>query len=117
MGFSKRLKELREKKGLSQEQLAEILNIPRTSITHYENSDDRLPRMKRLQEIADFFNVDIQFLLDGTNKYDEIDYSYDLEELLRDKKLTWGNEVLTEEEKKKAIEILNILLDGKRGTR
>lgn len=55
MGFSKRLKELREKNGLSQEELAEKLNIPRTSITHYESGDDRIPRPKRLNQIADFF--------------------------------------------------------------
>lgn len=55
MAFSKKLKELREGKGLSQEELALKLNIPRSSITHYENSDDRLPRKSRLLEIADFF--------------------------------------------------------------
>lgn len=63
MGFSKRLKELREKKGLSQEALAEELEIPRSSITHYENSDDRLPRQKRLNEIADFFGVSVDYLI------------------------------------------------------
>ena len=63
MSFSKRLKELREKKGLSQEGLAEILKIPRSSITHYENSDDRLPRQQRINEIADFFGVSVDYLI------------------------------------------------------
>jgi len=44
MDFSKRLKKLREDKGLSQEELAERLNMPRTSITHYESGKDRTPR-------------------------------------------------------------------------
>lgn len=63
MDFSKRLKQLRENKGLSQEELAERLNIPRTSVTHYERGDDRIPRPKRLQEIADFFGVSVDYML------------------------------------------------------
>lgn len=63
MDFSKRLKQLREDKGLSQEELAERLNIPRTSVTHYERRDDRIPRPKRLQEIADFFGVSVDYML------------------------------------------------------
>jgi transcriptional regulator with XRE-family HTH domain len=67
MGFSERLKELREKKGLSQEALAEELKIPRSSITHYENTDDRLPRKERLNEIANFFNVSVDYLIGRTD--------------------------------------------------
>ncbi|MFP3374971.1 helix-turn-helix transcriptional regulator [Bacillus sp. SIMBA_069] len=63
MAFSAKLKELRESRGLSQEELAAKLNIPRSSITHYENSDDRLPRKSRLLEISNFFGVSVDFLL------------------------------------------------------
>jgi transcriptional regulator with XRE-family HTH domain len=63
MSFSKRLKELREKKGLSQEQLAEKLDIPRTSVNHYENDEDRMPRQNRLNQIADFFGVSVDYLI------------------------------------------------------
>lgn len=71
MKFSMRLKELREKKGLSQEALAQKLNIPRSSVTHYENSDDRLPRQQRLNEIADFFGVSVDYLI-GRSDTDEL---------------------------------------------
>ena len=64
MGFSDRLKELRIKKGLSQDALAEALEIPRTTISHYEkNKDDRLPRKDRLNKIADFFGVSVDYLI------------------------------------------------------
>ncbi|WP_436663594.1 helix-turn-helix domain-containing protein [Alicyclobacillus acidoterrestris] len=63
MGLSKRLRELREKRGLSQEQLADILNIPRSSISIYENSDERTPRRERLESLADFFGVSVDYLL------------------------------------------------------
>ncbi|PFC88527.1 transcriptional regulator [Bacillus anthracis] len=89
MAFSKKLKELREARGLSQEELAARLNIPRSSITHYENSDDRLPRKSRLLEIANFFDVSIDFLLNEAteisplNKKDERDIARDLEKTLK----------------------------------
>ena len=61
--FSKRFKELRESKGLSQEALADKLKIPRSTITHYENDSERIPRKSRLDEIANFFEVSIDYLL------------------------------------------------------
>lgn len=90
MSFSTKLKELRESKGLSQEELAAKLNIPRSSITHYENSDDRLPRKSRLLEIANFFDVSIDFLLNEKSvsiKKEEKDVDIDLEKTLNDPEL------------------------------
>jgi len=88
LAFSAKLKELRESKGLSQEELAAKLNIPRSSITHYENSDDRLPRKSRLLEIANFFSVSIDFLLSEESvitKKNELDHN--LEDTLNDPEL------------------------------
>lgn len=72
MGFPERLKELREKVGLSQEALADKLDIPRSSISHYERTDlpeevQRTPRRDRLKRLADFFDVKIDYLLGRTN--------------------------------------------------
>ncbi|PGB48651.1 helix-turn-helix domain-containing protein [Bacillus toyonensis] len=88
MAFSAKLKELRESRGLSQEELAAKLNIPRSSITHYENSDDRLPRKSRLLEIANFFSVSVDFLLSDESvltKKNEINHN--LEKTLSDPEL------------------------------
>ncbi|MCR6786163.1 MULTISPECIES: helix-turn-helix domain-containing protein [Bacillus cereus group] len=88
MAFSAKLKELRESRGLSQEELAAKLNIPRSSITHYENSDDRLPRKSRLLEIANFFSVSVDFLLSeesALTKKNELDHN--LERTLSDPEL------------------------------
>ncbi|WCK57373.1 helix-turn-helix transcriptional regulator (plasmid) [Aneurinibacillus sp. Ricciae_BoGa-3] len=66
MDFQTRLKQLRESRGISQEALADKLNIPRTSITHYEKSDSsRLPRHDRIEKIAEFFVVSLDYLLTG----------------------------------------------------
>src|SRR5699024_1801560 len=68
MGFSNRLETLRKSINLSQEELAKILNIDRTSIVHYENSKSgRIPKPDTLEEIANFFGVSIDYLLDRTD--------------------------------------------------
>ncbi|RHW37289.1 XRE family transcriptional regulator [Neobacillus notoginsengisoli] len=67
MSFSERLKELREKRGLTQEALADLLKVPRSTITHYENNPDRRPRQKRMNEIADFFGVSVDYLIGRAN--------------------------------------------------
>jgi transcriptional regulator with XRE-family HTH domain len=85
MNFSERLKELREKKGLSQEALADKLNIPRSSVTNYENDDKRMPRQQRLNEIADFFGVSVDYLIGRSNTAElsniEKNFLSDMEEL------------------------------------
>jgi len=68
LGFPQRLKELRESKNVSQAALSRELGIPRSSISHYEDQnqdekDIRLPRRERLEQIADFFDVSVDYLL------------------------------------------------------
>lgn len=60
--LSKRLKELREHRKLTQLQLAEHLDIGRASIGNYEN-EDRIPDADVLIKFADFFGVTTDYLL------------------------------------------------------
>ncbi len=60
--FSQRLKELRKEKGLSQAELAKILNIRQQSYARYEN-DTSEPCYEMLVEISRFFDVSADFLL------------------------------------------------------
>lgn len=60
--FSNRLKQLRIERGLTQQQLADILNISKSSINMYERGE-REPGFETLEAIADVFNVDMNFLL------------------------------------------------------
>lgn len=62
MNTAERLKELRERKGLSQEQLAKIIGVDRTTIVKYETGASRPTRY--LKKIAEYFNVSIDELLD-----------------------------------------------------
>lgn len=60
--FGQRLKELRKSKRLTQQQLADIFFLNKSSISRYEN-DSQLPENEQLQKLADYFNVSIDYLL------------------------------------------------------
>lgn len=62
MDFKDRLKELRKAKGISQARLAEKLDMSKSTIGMYETGDIS-PSIEALNTIADFFNVDINYLL------------------------------------------------------
>jgi transcriptional regulator with XRE-family HTH domain len=64
--FQERLKYLRSKRGITQEQLAVALDIPPTTIRRLETVNS-LPRRDRLDAIADFFNVSVDYLLGRTD--------------------------------------------------
>lgn len=56
--FKDELKKLRLQKGWTQEKLAEIMNVGKSTISMYENGN-RTPDFETLEEIADIFNVDL----------------------------------------------------------
>lgn len=59
--FSKNLKYLREKKGIEQQELADELNVPRSTLSCWEN-DLRTPKIEQIQEIANYFNVNMDII-------------------------------------------------------
>lgn len=60
--FGKRLKYLRSLKNKQQKEVAIDLNLSKTGYSAYEN-DLRMPGVKTLIKIADYYNVSIDFLL------------------------------------------------------
>ena len=71
MNFRTRLKQLRNERGISQRQLAEFLKVAPSTISMYENGQ-REPNFEVLESLADFFNVDLNYLLGKTNKTTKI---------------------------------------------
>ena len=57
-----RLRELREKRGLSMKDAADLLNTPYTTYVNYEKGT-REPNFEALFRLADFFGVSIDALL------------------------------------------------------
>lgn len=56
------LKQLRIERKLSRKKLAEELNMGETSIQYYEEGE-RNPSLDKLQQIADYFGVPIDYIL------------------------------------------------------
>ena len=67
MTLGQKLKEIRKKFGLSQEQLAEIINLSRQAITKWE-TDAGLPDTENLKELSRILGISIDYLLDNNNE-------------------------------------------------
>ena len=76
-----RILSLRNEKELTQEKMAKIFNVGLSTISMWERGE-RIPRPKILQEICDYFNVDMDYLMgrsDIKNRY-QAGLKYDWEE-------------------------------------
>ena len=67
MNFKTRLKQLRNEKKINQRELANFLKVAPSTISMYE-SGQREPNFEVLESLADFFNVDLNYLLGKSDK-------------------------------------------------
>ena len=72
MTFVERLKTLRASRHISQRELAEQAGLSKSLISMLE-SGAREPRTEHLEALADFFNVDIDYLLGRSDKTTVLD--------------------------------------------
>ena len=77
--FSERFKELRLEHDLSQQALATQLGLSKSSVNMYERGE-REPGLNTLESIADYFNVDMDYLLGKAPATGR--YSFDVDNLL-----------------------------------
>lgn len=68
--FSLQLKEIRQKKGLSQKELAHILNVSTGTVGNWETGT-REPDFSMTIKIADYFNVSLDTLLGRERRFDK----------------------------------------------
>lgn len=66
------LKLLRKEKGLTQEQLAEILLVSGRTISRWETGTN-MPDLSTIIQIAEFYAVDVKEILDGERKSENMD--------------------------------------------
>ncbi|MBR1391210.1 MAG: helix-turn-helix transcriptional regulator [Lachnospiraceae bacterium] len=66
------LKELRKEKGVTQEQLAEVLGVSNRSISRWENGVN-MPDFDLLIEVAKYYEVEIEEILNGERKTENMD--------------------------------------------
>ncbi len=104
MEFNNKLYELRKQKGLSQEELANRLNVSRQTISKWEVGESA-PDMEKLIAISELFDISLdELVLDKAAKKEEASEQIVKSELYSDIK----ERVLTEENKKKAKKGLKI---------
>lgn len=66
--FGERIKRLRYEKGLTQEQVAMLLQVNRKAVSHYENNL-REPSFDILIQMADLYRVSTDYLLGVERHY------------------------------------------------
>lgn len=72
MQLNKNIVRLRKKRGLTQEQLANLLNVSVTAVSKWENGNNR-PDIELLPDMADVFQVSIDSLLGYEKAYKHLD--------------------------------------------
>lgn len=63
----RRIRDLREDQDLTQQELANILNITQRSYSRYENDERGIP-LETLCALADFYNTSTDYLLGRTDR-------------------------------------------------
>lgn len=71
--FAERLKELRKAHRITQEQLASIIGVERSSIGKYEGRSRTIPSDDIKYKIAEFFGVSVDYLLGYTDTPTPVD--------------------------------------------
>lgn len=110
--FGERLKELRAKRNMTQEELGLIFNPPLSQSTcgTYE-SGKRQPTLENLVVISKYFNVSTDYLLGITDEITTIntfkeENPRELKEFLNKNKVLFNGSELNEEEKQRMVDIL-----------
>ena len=67
MTFPERLRQLREERGLSQAQLAKVFGVDSCTVSIWERGV-RLPKGKTIDDIAEFFDVSVSYLMGGEKR-------------------------------------------------
>ncbi|MBQ8835943.1 MAG: helix-turn-helix transcriptional regulator [Clostridia bacterium] len=94
----KNLRLLRVRAGLSQKQLAEIINVSQQSINKYENHEVE-PTLETLGVIADYFDTSIDFLVGRTELESKIEEVHELDLNAEEAKLITNYRALSKKEK------------------
>ena len=115
MKLSEKLKEYRNIFDLSQEELAEKLNVSRQVITKWE-SDRGMPEISNLKTLATLFDVSVDFLLDDEKivEYPIIKENYKLDKNNYSNRYDFAVSYLKERYSESSIYALTQLENGER---
>ena len=101
--FSQVIKKLRKEKGLTQQELANIVGITATGVSYWE-SGNAVPNTETLNKLANYFGVTVNFLLG-------VKYKIEMEDNSRTAILFRKAEQVDPKEKEKLLDILDSTID------
>ena len=101
--FSQVIKKLRKEKGLTQQEIANIVGITATGVSYWE-SGNAVPNTETLNKLANYFGVTVNFLLGVKDKIEMEDNS-------RTAILFRKAEQVDPKEKEKLLDILDSTID------
>lgn len=109
MDFANTLKNLREINDVTQEQLAEYLKVSRPTVAGYETKNHQ-PDYEKLEKIAGFFEVSIDYLISGSNSITSKNAaSFTANEKVLEHELLATYRALSLESKQEALKYLKLL--------
>lgn len=111
MEFNNKLYELRKQKGLSQEELANKLNVSRQTVSKWELGDST-PDMEKLIGLSDLFDISLdEFVLGKEGKVQaQESKTSDIVHVVEEKVLTQKNKKVAKKGFKITMIILGIIL-------
>lgn len=95
MTLGQKLKQIRKKFGLSQEQLAEIMCVSRQAVTKWEN-DLGMPDTVNLQALSKIFGITIDYLLSNENTLPKLVMRKELDKTKYSNKISSYSKILKE---------------------
>ncbi|MBQ8802029.1 MAG: helix-turn-helix transcriptional regulator [Tyzzerella sp.] len=109
MNFANTLKNLRELNDVTQEQLAEYLQVSRPTVAGYETKNHQ-PDYEKLEKIANYFEVSIDYLVSGsTSPKQQSKVKAKIDEKTLEQELMITYRSLSPESKQDALELLKLL--------
>lgn len=106
MSFGERLRELREKRGVRQSDVADVIGVSPVMIVNYEKGT-KLPQVEKLKSIAEYFGVTVDYLICSGTSIDNLEEEFpEGVQVLRR-----ASKELTPEARKKMIQLMKAFLE------
>jgi transcriptional regulator with XRE-family HTH domain len=107
--FGVRLKNLRTKHHWTIEDVADKINVARSTYAGYE-TEDRKPPIKNLIKLSKLYNVSVDYILGLTDEPNIREIEYDASKYLRKGNLNWNGVPLTDEELEPIIKLFEMIV-------
>ncbi|MED3932913.1 helix-turn-helix transcriptional regulator [Priestia megaterium] len=110
--FGERIKARKEELKLRDEDIANLVGVSRSSVTGWI-SGHRIPGNKRLTLLADALNTSMEYLTGKTDNPLPIHGTIKLKDMLLNGDIVYDGEVITDDQKKMFLEILDTIMKSK----